>query len=79
MNPQYILYTLYLQGEIQTLECLYLLSYFCFTDYVKFWINTIVTYCKGSGEGYPKIMVILTHKDKIEEVSSHFHDIHKIK
>ncbi|CAG2205353.1 unnamed protein product [Mytilus edulis] len=35
-------------------------------DYLLFWINTIVTYCKGSVEGYPKIMIVLTHKDKFE-------------
>ena len=47
------------------------------TDYVRFWINTIVTYCKGGREGYPKIMVILTHRDKLKNaVSSDFHDIH---
>ncbi|CAC5384010.1 unnamed protein product [Mytilus coruscus] len=35
-------------------------------DYLRFWINTIVTYCKGSIQGFPKIMVVLTHKDKNE-------------
>ncbi|XP_052080680.1 uncharacterized protein LOC127718668 [Mytilus californianus] len=35
-------------------------------DYLRFWINTIVTYCKGSGPGFPKIMIVLTHKDKLE-------------
>ncbi|XP_071150151.1 uncharacterized protein [Mytilus edulis] len=35
-------------------------------DYLLFWINTIVTYCKGSVEGYPKIMIVLTHKDKFK-------------
>ncbi|VDI39842.1 Hypothetical predicted protein, partial [Mytilus galloprovincialis] len=50
-------------------------------DYLKFWINTIVTYCKGSRPGFPKIMVVLTHKDKVKsvEVESRrqqiFHDI----
>ncbi|XP_071150393.1 uncharacterized protein [Mytilus edulis] len=41
-------------------------------DYLKFWINTIVTYCKGSKPGFPKIMIVLTHKDKVkaEEVDS---------
>ncbi|CAG2185598.1 unnamed protein product [Mytilus edulis] len=34
-------------------------------DYLQFWINTIVTYCKGSIQGFPKIMVVLTHKDQI--------------
>ncbi|XP_063412073.1 uncharacterized protein LOC134694897 [Mytilus trossulus] len=34
-------------------------------DYLLFWINTIVTYCKGSIQGFPKIMVVLTHKDQI--------------
>ncbi|XP_076116511.1 uncharacterized protein LOC143083986 isoform X1 [Mytilus galloprovincialis] len=34
-------------------------------DYLRFWINTIVTYCKGSGPGFPKIMIVLTHKDKL--------------
>ncbi|CAG2235214.1 unnamed protein product [Mytilus edulis] len=35
-------------------------------DYLRFWINTIVTYCKGSIPGFPKIIVVLTHKDKVE-------------
>ncbi|CAG2187826.1 unnamed protein product [Mytilus edulis] len=35
-------------------------------DYLKFWINTIVTYCKGSGAGFPKIIIVLTHKDKVK-------------
>ncbi|CAG2210246.1 unnamed protein product [Mytilus edulis] len=35
-------------------------------DYLKFWINTIVTYCKGSGPGFPKIIIVLTHKDKVK-------------
>ncbi|VDI02704.1 Hypothetical predicted protein, partial [Mytilus galloprovincialis] len=34
-------------------------------DYLLFWINTIVTYCKGSIQGFPKIMVVLTHKDQV--------------
>ncbi|XP_076088919.1 uncharacterized protein LOC143059323 [Mytilus galloprovincialis] len=34
-------------------------------DYLLFWINTIVTYCKGISQGFPKIMVVLTHKDQI--------------
>ncbi|CAG2210854.1 unnamed protein product [Mytilus edulis] len=34
-------------------------------NYLLFWINTIVTYCKGSIQGFPKIMVVLTHKDQI--------------
>lgn len=38
-------------------------------DYLKFWINTIVTYCKGSRPGFPKIMIVLTHKDKVKSVS----------
>ncbi|XP_063400327.1 uncharacterized protein LOC134684938 [Mytilus trossulus] len=37
-------------------------------DYLRFWINTIVTYCKGSGPGFPKIMIVLTHKDKLRSV-----------
>ncbi|XP_071148270.1 uncharacterized protein [Mytilus edulis] len=53
-------------------------------DYLKFWINTIVTYCKESRPGFPKIMIILTHKDQVKagEVESRrqqiFHDIEKI-
>ncbi|XP_052075526.1 uncharacterized protein LOC127712984 [Mytilus californianus] len=35
-------------------------------DYLRFWINTIVTYCKGSKHGFPKIMIVFTHKDKIK-------------
>ncbi|CAG2218848.1 LRRK2 [Mytilus edulis] len=35
-------------------------------DYLRFWINTIVTYCKGSVEDFPKIMIVLTHKDKVQ-------------
>ncbi|XP_071148783.1 uncharacterized protein [Mytilus edulis] len=35
-------------------------------DYLRFWIKTIVTYCKGSVDDYPKIMIVLTHKDKIQ-------------
>ncbi|XP_076070793.1 uncharacterized protein LOC143042396 [Mytilus galloprovincialis] len=35
-------------------------------DYLLFWINTIVTYCKGSSQGFPKIMVVLTHKDQVK-------------
>ncbi|CAC5359923.1 unnamed protein product [Mytilus coruscus] len=34
-------------------------------DYLRFWINTIVTYCKGSQHGFPKIMIVFTHKDKV--------------
>ncbi|VDI33661.1 Hypothetical predicted protein [Mytilus galloprovincialis] len=34
-------------------------------DYLLFWTNTIVTYCKGSIYGFPKIMVVLTHKDQV--------------
>ncbi|XP_071149436.1 uncharacterized protein [Mytilus edulis] len=34
-------------------------------DYLQFWINTIVTYCKGSIQGFPKILVVLTHKDQV--------------
>ncbi|VDI42893.1 Hypothetical predicted protein [Mytilus galloprovincialis] len=44
-------------------------------DYLRFWINTIVTYCKGSGPGFPKIMIVLTHKDKLEAVSMNLFDI----
>ncbi|VDI11590.1 Hypothetical predicted protein [Mytilus galloprovincialis] len=35
-------------------------------DYLRFWINTIVTYCKGSQYGFPKIMIVFTHKDKLK-------------
>ncbi|VDI83673.1 Hypothetical predicted protein, partial [Mytilus galloprovincialis] len=35
-------------------------------DYLLFWINTIVTYCKGGNQGFPKIMVVLTHKDQVK-------------
>ncbi|XP_063417524.1 uncharacterized protein LOC134700084 [Mytilus trossulus] len=35
-------------------------------DYLLFWINTIVTYCKGSVEGFPRITIVLTHKDKLK-------------
>ncbi|XP_071149097.1 uncharacterized protein [Mytilus edulis] len=38
-------------------------------DYLLFWINTIVTYCKGSIQGFPKILVVLTHKDQVNAVS----------
>ncbi|CAC5383532.1 unnamed protein product [Mytilus coruscus] len=46
-------------------------------DYLLFWINTIVTYCKGSIHGFPKIMVVLTHKDQVtaNEVEQRRHDI----
>ncbi|CAC5393346.1 unnamed protein product [Mytilus coruscus] len=46
-------------------------------DYLLFWINTIVTYCKGSIQGFPKIMVVLTHKDQVKasEVETRRHDI----
>ncbi|XP_063417526.1 uncharacterized protein LOC134700086 [Mytilus trossulus] len=46
-------------------------------DYLLFWINTIVTYCKGSIQGFPKIMVLLTHKDQVSpsEVEQRRHDI----
>ncbi|XP_052080679.1 probable serine/threonine-protein kinase roco11 [Mytilus californianus] len=43
-------------------------------DYLRFWINTIVTYCKGSGPGFPKIMIVLTHKDKLEAAGDTFND-----
>ncbi|XP_063417514.1 uncharacterized protein LOC134700071 [Mytilus trossulus] len=36
-------------------------------DYLLFWVNTIVTYCKGSIRGFPKIMVVLTHKSGVEQ------------
>ncbi|XP_052103353.1 uncharacterized protein LOC127736792 [Mytilus californianus] len=35
-------------------------------DYLRFWTNTIVTYCKGSQHGFPKIMIVFTHKDKLK-------------
>ncbi|XP_063411632.1 uncharacterized protein LOC134694548 [Mytilus trossulus] len=35
-------------------------------DYLLFWINTIVTYCKGSVKGFPRIIIVLTHKDKLD-------------
>ncbi|XP_076088939.1 uncharacterized protein LOC143059344 [Mytilus galloprovincialis] len=46
-------------------------------DYLLFWINTIVTYCKGSNQGFPKIMVVLTHKDQVKahEVEERRHEI----
>ncbi|XP_052080650.1 uncharacterized protein LOC127718639 [Mytilus californianus] len=46
-------------------------------DYLLFWINTIVTYCKGSIHGFPKIMVVLTHRDQVtaNEVEQRRHDI----
>ncbi|VDI83798.1 Hypothetical predicted protein [Mytilus galloprovincialis] len=46
-------------------------------DYLQFWINTIVTYCKGSIQGFPKILVVLTHKDKLNtnEIEQRRHDI----
>ncbi|CAG2191944.1 unnamed protein product [Mytilus edulis] len=46
-------------------------------DYLLFWINTIVTYCKGSIRGFPKIMVVLTHKDQVSAsgVEQRRHDI----
>ncbi|VDI28474.1 Hypothetical predicted protein, partial [Mytilus galloprovincialis] len=45
--------------------------------YLIIWINTIVTYCKGSGPGFPKIMIVLTHKDKLRanEVEQRRHEI----
>ncbi|XP_063417516.1 uncharacterized protein LOC134700074 [Mytilus trossulus] len=46
-------------------------------DYLLFWINTIVTYCKGSVKGFPKILVVLTHKDRVtvNEVEQRRHEI----
>ncbi|CAG2245047.1 unnamed protein product [Mytilus edulis] len=46
-------------------------------DYLLFWINTIVTYCKGSVQGFPKILVVLTHKDLVtaNEVEQRRHEI----
>ncbi|XP_076088136.1 uncharacterized protein LOC143058510 [Mytilus galloprovincialis] len=46
-------------------------------DYLLFWINTIVTYCKGSNQGFPKIMVVLTHKDQVKahDVEERRHEI----
>ncbi|XP_071149247.1 uncharacterized protein [Mytilus edulis] len=46
-------------------------------DYLQFWINTIVTYCKGSIQGFPKILVVLTHKDQVNanEIEQRRHDI----
>ncbi|CAC5405102.1 unnamed protein product [Mytilus coruscus] len=35
-------------------------------DYLRFWINTIVTYCTGNITGFPKIMIILSHKDQLK-------------
>ncbi|VDI00256.1 Hypothetical predicted protein [Mytilus galloprovincialis] len=35
-------------------------------DYLRFWVNAIVTYCKGSFPGYPKIIICLTHKDQVK-------------
>ncbi|CAC5383627.1 unnamed protein product [Mytilus coruscus] len=53
-------------------------------DYLRFWINAIVTYCKGSGKGFPKIMIVLSHKDVFDakDVEARrkkiFHDIKKM-
>ncbi|VDI58011.1 Hypothetical predicted protein [Mytilus galloprovincialis] len=53
-------------------------------DYLRFWITTIVTYCKGSRTGFPKIMIVLTHKDKLKAVDVEpkrqqlFHEIEKM-
>ncbi|XP_076087934.1 uncharacterized protein LOC143058344 [Mytilus galloprovincialis] len=46
-------------------------------DYLLFWINTIVTYCRGSVQGFPKILVVLTHKDLVtaNEVEKRRHEI----
>ncbi|VDI58101.1 Hypothetical predicted protein [Mytilus galloprovincialis] len=46
-------------------------------DYLRFWINTIVTYCKGCIPDFPKIIVVLTHKDQVEasEVEYRRHEL----
>ncbi|XP_063412596.1 uncharacterized protein LOC134695302 [Mytilus trossulus] len=46
-------------------------------DYLLYWVNTIVTYCRGSVYDFPKIMIVLTHKDQVQanEIEKRRHEI----
>ncbi|CAC5361826.1 unnamed protein product [Mytilus coruscus] len=35
--------------------------------YLLHWVNSILTYCKRSDDGFPKIVFVATHKDKIRK------------
>lgn len=51
-------------------------------DFLKFWLNTIHTYSSESQKGSPKILVVSTHKDKVQngdkEIEEHFRDIKRV-
>lgn len=51
-------------------------------DFLKFWFNTIHTYSSESQKGSPKILVVSTHKDKVQngdkEIEEHFRDIKRV-
>ncbi|XP_056006520.1 uncharacterized protein LOC125658133 isoform X2 [Ostrea edulis] len=51
-------------------------------DFLKFWLNTIHTYCSESQRGSPKVLVVSTHKDKTEnaerETEEHHRDIKRV-
>lgn len=49
-------------------------------DNLTFRINTNVTFCKESGQGFPEIMIGLTHKDNVKAVeiqSGRMHSYHE--
>ncbi|CAC5391803.1 unnamed protein product [Mytilus coruscus] len=35
--------------------------------YLVHWVNSILTYCKKSIEGFPRILLVATHKDRIQK------------
>lgn len=32
------------------------------------WVNSILTYCKKSRDGFPRILLVATHKDRVQKV-----------
>ncbi|XP_061175597.1 uncharacterized protein LOC133184524 [Saccostrea echinata] len=51
-------------------------------DFLKFWLNTIHTYCPESQRGSPKVLVVSTHKDKTKnaqkEIEEHHREIKRV-
>lgn len=44
-------------------QCVFVISV-----YLVHWVNSILTYCKKSIKGFPRILLVATHKDKISQV-----------
>ncbi|XP_062587851.1 uncharacterized protein LOC134249530, partial [Saccostrea cucullata] len=51
-------------------------------EFLKFWLNTIHTYCHESQRGSPKVLVVSTHKDKTtntqKEIEEHHREIKRV-